>query len=133
MPEVLVIDDNPTQLSVREAVLRDAGFSVKGVASAEAARDWLADEASSRQLGVIVTDHVLPGASGAAFARSLRDSRPAVRVFVVTGMDEAEPEYSGLGVTFLRKPCPPEELISKVREALDGEALIQSSRTRRRV
>src|SRR5215471_3908957 len=99
MPEVLVIDDNPTQLSVREAVLRDAGFSVKGVASAEAARDWLADEASSRQLGVIVTDHVLPGASGAAFARSLRDSRPAVRVFVVTGMDEAEPEYSGLGVT----------------------------------
>jgi DNA-binding response OmpR family regulator len=121
MPEVLVIDDDSAQLSVRAAVLRDAGFSVKGVASAEEALDWLAHDASSRELRVIVTDHVLPGASGAAFARSLRDSRPAVRVFVVTGMDEAEPEYSGLGVTFLHKPCPPEELISKVREALRGE------------
>jgi CheY-like chemotaxis protein len=122
MSAVLVIDDNPTQLSVRQALLRDAGFSVTAVQSAEEALDWLVHDVSSRELRVILTDHVLPGASGAAFARSLRDSRPAVRVFVITGMDEAEPEYSGLGVTFLRKPCPPEELIRKVGEALHAES-----------
>ena len=121
MPEVLVIDDNPAQLSVRQAVLRDAGFSVTAVASAEEALDWLADDAASRGLRVILTDHVLPGASGAAFVRSLRASRPTVQVFVVTGMDDAEPEYSGLDVTFLHKPCAPEELIGKVRQALRGD------------
>lgn len=122
MSEVLVIDDTPAQLSVRQAVLRGAGFSVTAVASAEEALDWLEHDASSRELRVIVTDHVLPGASGAAFVRSIRDSRPAVHVFVVTGMDEAEPEYAGLGVTFLRKPSAPEDLIRKVRQALSGEA-----------
>ena len=121
MPEVLVIDDNPTQLSVREAVLSDAGFSVTAVASAEEALDWLVHDVSSRELRVILTDHVLPGVSGAVLVRSLRDSRPAVHVFVITGMDEAEPEYSGLGVTFLHKPCPPEELIRKMREVLCGD------------
>lgn len=121
MPEVLVIDDNPAQLSVRQAVLRDAGFSVTAVASAEEALDWLADDAASRGLRVILTDHVLPGASGAAFVRSLRASRPTVQVFVVTGMDDAEPEYSGLDVTFLHKPCAPEELIGRVRQALREE------------
>jgi len=72
-------------------------------------------------LRVILTDHVLPGASGAAFVRSLRESRPAVPVFVVTGMDDAESEYSGLGVTFLYKPCAPEELIRNVRQALRAD------------
>ena len=122
MSEVLVIDDNPAQLSVRQAVLRGAGFSVTAVASAEEAVDWLSHDAASRELRVILTDHVLPGASGAAFVRSIRDSRPTVHVFVVTGMEEAEPEYSGLGVTFLRKPCAPEELIRKVRQALSEDA-----------
>jgi|SRR5215469_9962818 len=121
MPEVLVIDDNPTQLSVRAAVLSDAGFSVRALSSAEEALDWLVHDVSSRDLRVILTDHVLPGASGAVLVRLLRDFRPAVRVFVITGMDDAEPEYSGLGVTFLHKPCPPEELIQKMREALRGE------------
>jgi CheY-like chemotaxis protein len=37
VPEVLVIDDNPTQLSVREAVLTGAGFSVLTADSAERA------------------------------------------------------------------------------------------------
>jgi len=121
MSEVLVIDDNPAQLSVRQAVLREAGFSVTAAASAEEALDWVAQDASSRELRVILTDHVLPGASGAAFVRSLRESRPAVPVFVVTGMDDAESEYSGLGVTFLYKPCAPEELIRNVRQALRAD------------
>lgn len=118
MPEVLVIDDNPTQLCVREAVLCGAGFSVLAVDSAELALEVLRNDDASRGLRVILTDHVLPGASGAAFVRALREFSPSVTVFVITGMEEAEPEYSGLGVTFLHKPCAPEDLISKVREAI---------------
>lgn len=119
MPEILVIDDNPMQLSVREAVLRGAGFSVVTAESAEQALELLGDRKASAGLRVILTDHVLPGASGDAFVRQLRGFSPSVPVLVISGMDEAEPEYAGLGVTFLHKPCAPEDLIGEVRKAMD--------------
>lgn len=121
MPEILVIDDNPMQLSVREAVLRAAGFSVVTADSAEQALELLGDRQASAGLRVILTDHVLPGASGDAFVRQLRNFSPSVPVLVITGMDEAEPEYAGLGVTFLHKPCAPEDLIAEVRKAMDRQ------------
>ena len=121
MPDILVIDDNPMQLSVRAAVLEGAGFSVTSASSAEQAMQLLGDVAAE-SLRLIVTDHVLPGASGAAFVRELRRFKPDVPVLVITGMDEAEPEYAGMGVVFLHKPCAPEELIARVREALGASA-----------
>ena len=118
MPEVLLIDDSPTQLSVREAVLKSAGFSVLTASSAEEALVLLHDPAATSDLEVIVTDHVLPGASGDSFVRELRNFSPSVPVLVITGMDEAEKEYAGLRITFLHKPCPPEDLILEVRQAI---------------
>lgn len=118
MPEVLLIDDSPTQLSVREAVLKTAGFSVLTASSAEQALALLHDPPAIAELKVIVTDHVLPGASGDSFVRELRHFSPSVPVLVITGMDEAEKEYAGLRITFLHKPCPPEELISQVQQAV---------------
>ncbi len=118
MPDVLVIDDNATQLCVRKAVLRGAGFSVLTAASAEQALDLLHDHIATADLRVILTDHVLPGASGDAFVRELREFSPSVPVLVISGMDEAEQKYAGLEVIFLHKPCAPEDLIAQVREAI---------------
>lgn len=118
MPEVLVIDDNPTQLSVREAVLRGAGLSVLTANSAEQALDLLKHSTATAGLRFVVTDHVLPGVSGDEFVRKLREFSPSVPVLVISGMDEAEPEYAGLEITFLHKPCPPEVLISEVRRIM---------------
>ena len=118
MPDLLVIDDNPTQLSVREAVLKGAGFSVLTADSAEQALQLLRDDSATAGLRVILTDHVLPGASGDAFVRELREFSPSVPVLVITGMDEAEQAYAGLEITFLHKPCAPEDLIAQVRAAL---------------
>ena len=67
-----------------------------------------------------MTDHVLPGASGADFVRQLREIKPAVPVIVITGLPEAESEYEGLGVIFRQKPCPPPELIALVRDAMNA-------------
>ena len=117
--EVLLIDDNPSQLTIRELVLRDAGFPVSIATTVEGALALLRSPALANRLGVIVTDHVMPGASGADFVRELRRVNSSVPVIVVTGMVEAEQEYEGLNVTFLQKPCPPPELIHAVQQALD--------------
>ena len=116
--EVLLIDDNPSQLTIRELVLRDAGFPVSIATNVEGALALLRSPALASRLGVIVTDHIMPGASGADFVRELRRINSQVPVIVVTGMAEAEQEYDGLNVTFLQKPCPPPELIQAVRDAL---------------
>jgi len=120
MLQVLLIDDNPTQLRVREAVLREGGCAVCCVTTAEEALAYLQDAPSTANFGVIVTDHVLPGDSGSEFVRRLRALNSKIPVIVITGLAEAEPEYHDLGVTFLAKPCPPEQLIACVRDALGG-------------
>ncbi len=122
MREVLLIDDNPAQLTIRELVLRDAGFPVSIATTVEGALAILRSPGLSGRLGVIVTDHVMPGASGADFVRELRRINTVVPVIVVTGMAEAEEEYVGLNVKFLQKPCPPPELIQSVRTALERSA-----------
>ncbi|HWR16681.1 MAG TPA: response regulator [Terriglobales bacterium] len=114
---VLLIDDDPLQLRVREAVLRDAGIEIDVATTAESALAFLRTEAGSR-IGTIVTDHIMPGASGAVFVRALRELKPDVPVIVISGMAEAEDEYEGLGVRFRTKPCPPPELIELVRQSL---------------
>ena len=118
MPEVLLIDDDPVQLRVREAVLREAGLAVCSANTADEGLDLLRDQKFGSSLRLIVTDHVMPGASGATFVRQLRRFSPDVPVIVVTGLAEAQDEYEGLNVSFLNKPCPPEELIRRVRAAL---------------
>ena len=113
---VLLIDDNPSQLKVREVVLRTAGFAVVVATTAEgalAALRILAD-----QIGVVVTDHVMPGCSGAEFVRRLRAENEWLPVIVLSGMPEAMGEYEGLQVVFRSKPIPPRELIELVRSGL---------------
>jgi DNA-binding response OmpR family regulator len=120
MPEILLIDDDPTQLRLREAVLREAGFAVLTSETAHAALALLGNPVLSNALRLIVTDHVMPGPSGAAFARQLRRFSQ-VPVIVVSGLPEAEEEYEGLDVRFLAKPCLPEELIRQVRKVLRSQ------------
>jgi len=119
---VLLIDDSPLQLRVREVILRDAGLEVCIATTAESAHALLRSEGVGESIGVIVTDHVLPGASGADFVRQLREIRPSVPVIVITGLPEAEDEYKGLSVVFRQKPVPPPELIALVRESIKNES-----------
>jgi DNA-binding NtrC family response regulator len=119
---ILLIDDSPLQLRVREAVLRDAGFEVLIATTAESAHALLRIESLGSSIGVIVTDHILPGASGADFVRQLRRVQPYVPVIVITGLPEAESEYEGVRVVFRQKPCPPLELIALVRDAMGDRA-----------
>jgi DNA-binding response OmpR family regulator len=117
---VLLIDDSPLQLRAREAVLRMAGFETHIATSAESALALLRAESVGGRIDAVITDHIMPHTSGAEFVRALRRINAVVPVIVVTGMAEAENDYQGLNVIFLQKPCPPEELIAVVREAVSA-------------
>ncbi len=119
MTAVLLIDDNPVQLRAREALLRNAGFETHIATTQESALALLRGQAEGG-IGAIITDHIMPGSSGAEFVRALRAAKPGVPVIVITGLAEAESDYRGAGVTFRQKPCPPEELIALVRSSIAG-------------
>lgn len=116
MSQVLLIDDNPLQLSVREAVLRKAGFQVSVATSAESALATL--RSLGDRFGVIVTDHLMPGCSGSELVQKIRRENDWLPVIVLSGLAEAITEYEGLDVAFRIKPIPPEELIELVRSGL---------------
>ena len=118
MKQLLLIDDNPLQLSVRETVLRKAGFSVSIATTAESALATL--RVLGDRIGLVVTDHIMPGHSGSDFVRILRHENDDIPVIVLSGLPEAEAEYDGLNVVFRQKPIPPPELIALVRRTMDG-------------
>src|SRR5438105_3775265 len=101
---ILLVDDDPVQVQVRETILHDAGFNVAVATSAEAALALLRADHQSGKFKAVVTDHVLPGASGREFVGQIRSMRPNMPVVVLTGMLTAEPEYQGTDVMFRVKP-----------------------------
>jgi DNA-binding response OmpR family regulator len=117
-PKVLLVDDDTTQVQIRQAVLRKAGFDVEIVNTASDALELVRERTAAGQLGLVITDHLMPRSSGAELVREIRALNPQVPVMVVTGLSEAEPEYEGLDVTFRQKPLSPDELIALVDKAL---------------
>jgi DNA-binding response OmpR family regulator len=114
---ILVVDDDPAQLRIREMLLRHAGFDLFTATSAESALVLLNE--SSSLIGAVVTDHVLPGFNGVELVRELRRKLPRIPVLVLTGMPAVETEYSGLDVRILTKPCRPTVLIDTLHQMLE--------------
>jgi len=71
------------------------------------------------RIGVVVTDHLMPGCSGLGLVQQIRATDNWVPVIVLSGLLEAESEYQGLDVIFRVKPFPPPELIELVRSSLN--------------
>lgn len=116
MLQVLMVDDDPGQLRIRGAILRNAGMVVQVATDAESALEFL--QSVDNEIGVVVTDHYLPGHTGADLVRQLRLTAPAMPVLVLSGMPGIEDEYNGLNVSIRLKPFPPEELIRVVQSFL---------------
>ncbi len=116
MQHVLLLDDDATQLKIREMILRSAGIQVSIATKAESALALM--RSAGAHFGAVVTDHLLQGQTGADFVRELRTFKPGIPVLVLSGMADIAEEYQGLDVIIRQKPLPPDELIGLVKEAI---------------
>lgn len=119
---VLLIDDNAVQAAVRQAVLKRAGYSVIAALNPERALEQLNASEFPHPVALVITDHLMPGMTGSAFVRELRKTFPGMPVMVISGLEEAEVEYEGLGVTFRMKPLMPESFLETVGTLLQSGA-----------
>ncbi|HEX4006511.1 MAG TPA: response regulator [Acidobacteriaceae bacterium] len=118
--DILLVDDNAIQAATRKAILTRSGRSVAVACDAEKALAMLDATGSARPVGLVVTDHLMPGMHGPEFVTLLRARFPLMPVLVLSGMPDAEDSYDNLDVVFRVKPLPPEELLALARSLLMG-------------
>ncbi len=115
---ILLIDDNAVQAATRQAILKRAGFFVIAVLSPERALEQYRNEEYPAPVDLIITDHIMPGMTGAEFIKAVRSFDPKVPVLVISGLLEAEDEYHGLSVHFRLKPLLPDDLLASVHRLI---------------
>jgi PAS domain S-box-containing protein len=116
---LLVEDEDPVRELTRRC-LQQRGYAVLPAASAEEALDVVSGHAG--RVDLLLTDIVMPGASGPDLARRLTAERPELQVLFVSGYPDDSPDSPGLlepGSAFLQKPFTADTLARKVRDVLD--------------
>lgn len=116
--DILLVDDNAIQAATRKAILSRTGRIVAVAGDGERALKMLLETEGSHPVGLVISDHLMPGMNGPEFVTRLRERYPSLPVLVLSGMAEAEEQYEGLDVAFRVKPFPPEDLLALVRRLL---------------
>ena len=126
MIRILVVDDDPKLNQAACTYLNDSGYEAKGCLSAEAAYD-----AMYRQLyDLIISDIMMPGTDGFAFAETVRGLNRTIPILFVSARDDLPAKQKGfdLGIDdYMVKPIDFSELLMRVR-ALLRRANIEASR-----
>jgi CheY-like chemotaxis protein len=125
--DILLVDDNQIQAATRKAVLSAPDRSIVVAADALKALELLQDSELRGSLGLIVTDHWMPGMNGPEFVMKLRQLLPEIPVLVLSGFPDAEAEYQGQDVVFRLKPLAPEQLRSLVKSFLDSQPMSRTA------
>jgi len=122
---VLIVDDDPTQRRLMQAVLEREGFAVAQADGGEAALDRIA---SGLRPDVMILDLVMPHMTGVEVLRSLRATGFAAPVVVLTstgGVDTVVQAMQAGANDFFVKPASPERIIVSIRNALQMGQLTQ--------
>jgi DNA-binding response OmpR family regulator len=118
---LLVVEDDPKVRDITVRTLTAAGYRVRAAPDGESAIALIAGGLGAVDL--LVTDVVMPGASGRDVARAFQDRHPDARVLFVSGYTQDAIDRQGAlapGTSFLPKPFTPAQLLARVRAVLDA-------------
>ena len=116
---LLLIDDNAIQAATRQTILKRAGYFVIAVLSPERALEQLRNNDYPENIDLVITDHIMPSMNGSEFVTRLREFAPEIPVLVISGLAEAEDEYTGLDIHFRLKPLLPDNLLASVHRLIE--------------
>ncbi|MDX6393529.1 MAG: hypothetical protein QOJ73_4592 [Streptosporangiaceae bacterium] len=130
---VLVVDDEAAIREVAHRVLTSAGYRVITAANGQDALDVLEDPGT--RADVLLTDVVMPGMTGEAFAARVKTIRPDIRVLFMSGYQRpggGEPgggEHSAgtdawpeSGTPVIEKPFTRAALLARITQVLADDA-----------
>ena len=132
-PDVVVINDDATQLQLWCQLLRRGGFTVHPFPSATLALDAMRTQIKP---GLIITDLHMPGIDGWRFCRLLRspdypafNKTPVLVISATFAGEDARQITAELGANaFLSSPFLPSELNTLVEQLISGQTPVLTTR-----
>ncbi len=119
---ILLVEDEPTILSVGREMLESLGYKVLAAGTPGEALDQV--RTYTGEIHLVLTDVVMPEMNGRELAELLRGVRPGLGCLFASGYTAdiiARQGELDEGVVFIQKPFSIQDLAAKVREALERE------------
>jgi two-component system response regulator HupR/HoxA len=130
LPAILVVDD---ELRSQEALRRtlEEDFEVFCASGAAEGMEILEREQASAPVRVVLCDQRMPGMTGVAFLKQVRQRWPDIVRIILSGYTDAEDIIAGVNEAgiwqYLLKPWQPEQLLLTLRRAAEVWRLQQEN------
>jgi PAS domain S-box-containing protein len=118
---ILLVEDEDAVRELASLILNAKGYLVLPARSAAEAEHFSASHRG--EIHLLLTDIMMPGASGHELAKRITTRHPRTRILYMSGYTDNVLALEGVletGVSFLQKPFTPGALAKKVREVLDA-------------
>ncbi len=129
-PTVFVVDDDAAMRSSVRWLVESGGLRVEEFSSA---REFL-DQGDLNRAGCLVLDIRMPGKNGLELQAELGDRDCHLPVLVVTGYADVPSVVRAMksgAIDVLQKPCSDNELMDRIRQAIDLDAKRRENRQQR--
>lgn len=123
MKKLLVVDDEPSILTLLKFNLEQSGFEVL---TAENGNDAL-HIATTEDLALIVLDLMLPGMDGMDVCKTLRQEKINTPILMLTAKDDEFDKILGLELgadDYMTKPFSPREVVARIKAILRRTNLV---------
>ncbi len=122
---VLVVEDDNATRGAMENILETQGYHVLAAENGRRAME-IFDRRQGR-VDLVLSDMVMPEMGGVDLYKSLKERKPDVKMIVITGYpleNEGQMLLQQGIISWLSKPVSMEQIVSKVRSALDREVML---------
>jgi DNA-binding NtrC family response regulator len=126
LPPVLVVDDEKNMCLSLQTVLKDEGYAVRAVESAEEGINLLERE----EFFMVITDARLGGMSGYEFLKIIHASKPDLPALMLTAYATPKLAVEAIkagAIDYLAKPFAPEELLHAVARCAERHHLLREN------
>jgi response regulator RpfG family c-di-GMP phosphodiesterase len=124
MPKILCVDDEPSNLTLLEAILSPRGYDVVSVMNG---RDAL-EKIRTERIDICLLDVMMHGMDGFEVCRRIKsdEDHDNIPVIMITGLADKENRIRGIvagAEDFISKPFDANEVLARIRMLLRVEAL----------
>jgi DNA-binding NtrC family response regulator len=121
---ILIVDDEPGQCRLTQAVIARAGYATVEVDHGDAAIALLSGD-KARGIDAVILDHNMPGKTGIDVLGAVRPLHPKLPIIMLTAHSSVAVAVEAMRAgasDFLLKPANPERLVKAIALALDKKA-----------